>query len=166
MGRRGPAPLPTALKVLRGTARPGRINRHEPEPSPNAPALPDDISDEARVVWERVLREFGHSGVIRAADTDILRLYCEAVARYDYAARLLTETGPLIRGARGGELVKNPLHQIVRDNATLVRALAGDLGLTPSARTSLRYGDAAGTPRHSALGELMARHLATGVGRP
>jgi phage terminase small subunit len=34
-------------------------------------------------------------------------------------------------------LVKNPLHQIVRDNATLMLQLAGKLGLTPAARSGL-----------------------------
>jgi phage terminase small subunit len=45
-----------------------------------------------------------------------------------------------VRGARSGELVKNPLHQIVRDNAILQRAFARELGLTPSARTGLAVG--------------------------
>ena len=42
-----------------------------------------------------------------------------------------------MRGARSGELVKNPLHQIVRDNADLIRAFARELGFTPSARSAL-----------------------------
>jgi phage terminase small subunit len=44
-----------------------------------------------------------------------------------------------VRGAerRGGELVKNPLHQVVRDNADLVRAFARELAFTPSARSAL-----------------------------
>jgi P27 family predicted phage terminase small subunit len=80
---------------------------------------------------------FGATGVITAADHDALRCYCEAVARYEQAARLLVSSGPLVRGARSGELVKNPLHQIVRDNADLIRLYARELGLTPSARSGL-----------------------------
>lgn len=59
--------------------------------------------------------------------------------RYEHAAVLLEKSGPLVRGAerRGGELVKNPLHQVVRDNADLVRAFARELGFTPSARSAL-----------------------------
>jgi P27 family predicted phage terminase small subunit len=75
--------------------------------------------------------------VITGLDGDALRIYCEAVARYEYAAELLERAGPLIRGARAGEMVKNPLHQIVRDNADLVRAYARELGLTPGARAGL-----------------------------
>ena len=96
----------------------------------------------AKTVWRRVLREMGATGVITAVDADVLRIYCDSVARYLYAAGMLEASGPLITaggtGARRGELVKNPLHQIVRDNAVLVRALARELGLTPAARVGLR----------------------------
>ena len=138
MGSRGPLPKPTRLKVLHGETRPSRLNRGEPRPRSNRPRWPADLAPAAAVVWRRVMREMGATGVITAADTDVFRTYCEAVARYQYAATMLDQSGPLIRGARNGELVKSPLHQVVRDNAVLVRSLARELGLTPSARTGLR----------------------------
>ena len=160
MGRRGPAPMPTKLRLLRGETRPSQINRHEPEPLPGGPVMPDDVSPEAQAVWERVLREVGPTGVIRGADSDVFALYCEAVVRYRQAEALLRQTGPLVVDRHhGGSPVKSPLHQIVRDNAVLVRALAGELGLTPAARVGLRdAGDAA--PVASTLEALRARHAA------
>ncbi|HEY8636960.1 MAG TPA: phage terminase small subunit P27 family [Candidatus Limnocylindrales bacterium] len=137
MGRRGPAPTPTKVKMLRGETRPSRLNLHEPMPSPDVPKMPADMDAAAKLVWRRVLRDMRHTGVIRAADTDVLRAYCESVARYQHAARLLGQSGPLVRGQRG-ELVKNPLHQIVRDNADEIRQFARELGLSPSARVGLR----------------------------
>ncbi|MEX1173512.1 MAG: phage terminase small subunit P27 family [Chloroflexota bacterium] len=137
MGRRGPAPTPTKVKMLRGETRPSRLNHREPMPSPDVPKMPADMDPEAKVVWRRVLRDMRHTGVIRAADTDVLRAYCEGVARYQHAARLLGQSGPLVRGQRG-ELVKNPLHQVVRDNADEIRQFARELGLSPSARVGLR----------------------------
>ena len=138
MGRRGPAPAPTRLKLVRGERNKSRINTAEPEPAANAPVMPADMDAAAQAVWTRVMREFGQADIIRAADQDVLRIYCEAVARYEGAARTLAASSPLIRGARSGDLVKNPLHQIVRDNADLVRVLARELGLSPSARAGLR----------------------------
>ena len=47
---------------------------------------------------------------------------------------------PGVRAARPRarrELVRNPLHQIVRDNAVLLRGFARELGLTPSARSGV-----------------------------
>jgi len=113
------------------------VGRRAPEPRDIKPTMPADMDTAAQVVWKRVLREFGAANVITAADTDALRCYCEAVSRYTDAARMLAQSSPLVRGARGGELVRNPLHQIVRDNADLVRVYARELGLTPSARTGL-----------------------------
>jgi P27 family predicted phage terminase small subunit len=138
VGRRGPRPAPAALKLLRGETRPSRVNHHEPRPLDRFPEPPPDLSAAAAAVWGRVLAEFGHTRIIRAADHDVLRLYCEAVVRYEEASRLLAGSGPLVQSKRTGDLVKNPLHQVARDNAALVRQLAGDLGLSPSARTSLR----------------------------
>lgn len=139
MGSRGPAPMPTRLKILHGETRSARLNRYEPRPG-GQPRMPPDMSDEAKRVWRRVIRDFGATGVLTAVDADALRTYCEAAVRYVQAARTLEASGPLVRGARSGDLVKNPLHQIVRDNAILLRAFARELGLTPSARTGLTVG--------------------------
>ena len=51
--------------------------------------------------------------------------------------RAVRAVGPA-RPRRDGELVKNPLHQVVRDNADEVRLFARELGLSPSARAGLR----------------------------
>jgi P27 family predicted phage terminase small subunit len=103
--------------------------------------------DEAgRRVWRRVLREMRGSAVILAADADILRCYCEAVAAYERDVPLLMRAGPLITGARGRELVRNPLHQIVRDDRDAIRLLARELGLSPAARASLQLMPGAEAP--------------------
>ncbi len=138
MGRRGPAPTPTKVKRLRGETRPSRLNLREPMPSADIPKMPGDMDADAKVVWRRVIRDMRHTGVIRAADADVLRCYCEAVSRYAAAARVCGQTGPLVRGRHGAELVKNPLHQVTRDNADEVRQFARELGLSPSARVGLR----------------------------
>ena len=78
--------------------------------------------------------------MIRAADADVLRCYCEAVSRHAQAARLYAQSGPITR--RDGNLVKNPLHQVARDNADEVRQFARELGLSPSARVGLRIDQA------------------------
>ena len=136
-----PPRTPTKLKLLRGETRPSRLNRAEPKPRAGRPRMPLEMSPLAKTAWRHVIREMGATGVITAVDADVLRLYCESLARYRYAAGMLERSGPLITaggtGARRGELVKNPLHQIVRDNALLVRALARELGLTPAARVGL-----------------------------
>lgn len=136
MGRHGPPPRPTELKLLRGERDPKRLNRDAPKPRPGTPRMPTDMSTEARAVWRHVLREMEHTGIIRPVHVDVLRVYCEAVSRYRAAARLLEATGPLLKGQKG-EMVKNPLNQIVRDNARLLRDMAREMGLTPSSAEAI-----------------------------
>jgi P27 family predicted phage terminase small subunit len=99
--------------------------------------MPDDLSEAAKAVWKRTLASQAE-GVILAAHADILRLYAEAVVRYQDLQARLAKSGPLLRGARGTEVVKNPLVAMVRDEANLVRNLARELGLTPSSLSGVR----------------------------
>lgn len=154
MGKRGPAPTPTKLRVLRGNHS-RRPIPDAPEPLAGLPVIPDGMSDDAKSIWDRVIRDYGHTGVLTGVDGDALRVYCEAVVRYEHAAQLLEKSGPLVRGARSGDLVKNPLHQIVRDNADLIRAYARELGFTPSARSAL--GDAKKPTEGDALDRWIAQ---------
>lgn len=137
MGTRGPQPKPTRLRLLAGETRPSVINYAEPIPGGGPLTAPEDLRSEARIVWDRVVDSLGQTGVLTAADRDILRLYCEAYVRYVEAESMLAKTGPLLKG-RGGEYVKSPLHQIVRDNADSVKKYARELGLTPAARVGLK----------------------------
>lgn len=122
--------------------------------------MPDDLDPAAAAVWRRVMGEIGATGVIRGADADIFRLYCESVVRYSHAEALLRRSGPLVVDRHhGGAPVKNPLHQIVRDNALLVRQLAGELGLSPAARVGLRDESDAGRGS-TTLAALRARRAA------
>jgi P27 family predicted phage terminase small subunit len=136
LGRRGPAPLPTKVKILRGETRPSRVNYREPIPSSDAPKMPADMDTAAKAVWRRVISAMGQLGVIRVPDSDILRCYCEAVSRYAGASRPYAGSGPLVR--RDGGLVKNALHQVIRDDGEQIRLFARELGLSPSARAGLR----------------------------
>jgi P27 family predicted phage terminase small subunit len=128
--------LPTELKVLHGERRPSRLNRNAPK-AKNVPTMPAGMSAPAQAIWKRIIRDYAHTGVLTSVDADALRVYCEAVVRYEHAAAMLEQSGPLTRGARRGDLIKNPLHQIVRDDADLIRAFARELGFTPSARSAL-----------------------------
>ena len=137
MGTRGPAPKPTRLRLLAGETRPSVVNYAEPIPAGGPLTPPPDLRPEAREVWERVVAALGPTGVLTSADKDLLRLYSEPFVRYQEAEAMLSKTGPLLKG-RDGNFVKNPLHQIVRDNADAVKKYARELGLTPAARVGLR----------------------------
>jgi P27 family predicted phage terminase small subunit len=135
LGRRGKSPIPTALKVLHGERRSERLNTAAPVPN-GAPTMPRGMSRRAQSVWRRQIKALAGTGILTAADGDCLRVYCESVDRYIVASQMLAVDGPLIVGQKGND-VRNPLTQIVRDNAALVRTFGRDLGFSPGSREGL-----------------------------
>jgi P27 family predicted phage terminase small subunit len=116
-----------------------------------------DLDPAAKEVWQRVL-ETQAPGVILAAHTDTLRLYCDWVVRYESWSGHLARTGPLIKGSRGRDLVRSPLVAMVRDAGADVRVLARELGLTPSSLSTVHVAPA---PPDSRMLELMTPHRRT-----
>lgn len=138
MGKRGPAPKPTVLKLIDGT-RGSRVNHDEPLPTDAPPEAPATLSDAAREVWDYTLAELEAMRLAKAADRDALACYCEAVVNHRKASAVLAQSTILIKGIHGG-LVRNPALAVQRDSATLIRAFAQEFGLTPSARSGIAVG--------------------------
>jgi P27 family predicted phage terminase small subunit len=138
MPGKGFAPAPTKVKLLRGETRPSRVNYREPLPSAKIPAMPPDMDDEAKVIWRRVIATMGKTGVIRSPHGDMLRGYCEAVVDYNRAHAVLAATGILVKGQRPGDIVKNPVWQIVREARDQMLKFGTEFGLSPSSQSGLQ----------------------------
>lgn len=138
MGKRGPRPKPTNLRLLHGD-RKDRINDDEPIPEQGPPECPDDVSAEVREIWDHALTQLIVMGVATKADRDALRCYCEAVVTHRKASALLANSPLLIKGHRN-VLTRNPLLVVQRDAAAVIRAFAHEFGFTPSARSEIRKG--------------------------
>lgn len=145
MGRRGPAPHPTALKLLHGEHRASRINADEPRPRVAPPERPEWLTAAAAVEWERVSGELLVMRTARACDSVALAAYCEAVARLAAAVQLVAQAGLLIRDSNG-IVRKNPAVAMARDASNDVRQWAREFGLTPSARSPLRVEHSSSSP--------------------
>lgn len=138
MGKRGPAPKPTNLRLLHGD-RKDRINTDEPQPRDGVPQCPPECSDEVRAIWDYTVVELAAMRLATPADRDALVAYCEAVVTHRRASEVMAKSSVLIRGLHGG-LVRNPAVQIQRDAAMVMRAFAQEFGLTPSARSQIVMG--------------------------
>ncbi len=136
MGSRGPAPTPLRLQLARGETRPSRLHSGEPRASLTNVRMPREMDPVAKVVWRRVLATEA-PGVIRAVDEYLLRMYCESVSRYADLVRLYARSGPVVRGARGQEVVRNPLSSMIRAEVDQIRLVGRELGLSPAARAGL-----------------------------
>jgi P27 family predicted phage terminase small subunit len=119
--------------------RKDRINDDEPIPMEGPPVIPPATSTEVTAIWDYTVAHLAVMGLATPADRDVLRAYCEAVVVHQKASAILAGSPVLIKGLHGG-LVKNPAVQVQRDAAIVMRALAQEFGLTPSARSQIRMG--------------------------
>ncbi len=138
---RGRKPLPTHLKIISGTAKKARLNAHEPRPMIARPAPPPELSDDAKVEWERVVAELFQLGIVTQLDRGILGAYCQAHGRWQQAERTLAKmarmddsTGALLIKTQGGNTIQNPIVGIANKAMGDMVKYAVELGLTPSAR--------------------------------
>ncbi len=131
MGRRGPAPKPTVLRVLEGRVQHRPLPVGEPMPRLVMPRRPAVLTGEARAEWDRQASKLHAMGVLTEVDGSVLTMYCQSWKRWLQAEaaveRSLEATGRL-----------NRLRVLVAHRyASQVLQLAGQLGLTPSARTRM-----------------------------
>ena len=136
MGRRGPAPKPTQLRLLHGD-KPSRINTAEPRPRDVPPQRPAWLSPLAAEEWDRIAPDLARMGTAKAVDGTALAAYCEAVARFRAAGDILAQTQVLVVDRDDRPRV-NPAVRVARDASADMRMWARELGLTPSARAPLR----------------------------
>lgn len=147
---KGRKPLPTNLKVIRGTAQPCRLNEKEPRPVKlQKLTAPKTLSDAARKHWRSVARKLEKCGVLTVMDQDALALYCELYAQWVDANAMVQKKGMVIADARyrhkqsdPGQPVTVPvLSPYFRASLKLadqMKQLLGEFGMTPSSRTRIR----------------------------
>lgn len=135
MGKRGPAPYPTNLRILHGD-RPSRINTNEPVPRAGLPECPPWLDDDAKAVWAYVIGELQAMNLVTPADRDALAAYCTFVVQFERATRIVNKAGLLIKG-RKDAAVKNPAAQLQRDAAQMMHRLGGEFGMSPRARSEI-----------------------------
>lgn len=147
MGKRGPAPTPTNLRVLRGD-RKDRINTSEPQPLGEV-VCPEWLSADARQVWDRLAPDLQAKRVLTSWDVDTLAAFCTMVVAHRDASvdldrngtRIVTPMKELADGSVIYSTVKNPNWQVAREAAALMVTLGGRFGLNPSDRSQLSTGD-------------------------
>lgn len=139
MGKRGPSPAPTRLKVVRGDQE-SRINRNEPLPSDRMDIQPPDfLEGDALDIWHYYAADLIDKGCLTAWDVDTFAIFCKAVAVYRDCARRMGDVYTA-QGAAGG-VIKSPYHQIMRDCDQTIAKFSSRFGFTPGDRADLKVGD-------------------------
>ena len=146
---RGRPPTPTYLKLIKGTPRSNRAKRKaaKVDPSLGPPVPPAFLLVEAREEWDAQCGLLHKLGMLTALDAAIFAAYCQAYGRWQRAEKVLSEItldatdeatrGLLIRNS-SGKLIQHPLADIARAAMADAVKYAGEIGLTPSARSKVR----------------------------
>ena len=114
----GRRPKPTALKILKGTARKSRLNVKEPQPKGcDITKCPAWLCSEGKKEWKRLASSLKESGILTELDTSAFAVLCQMRGEY-------------IEGTKNKEPVSMA-------HVTQMRLLAAEFGLTPSSRSKV-----------------------------
>lgn len=139
MGKRGPQPHPTALKLVRG-AREDKINRDEPAVGERAiPEPPIELDDRAMGRWRDVTGLLHRAGILRTSDAAVLARYCVMWSQWSRCVEDVQRNGMTVRGARGGK-VANPAATHARALSEHLMRIEDRFGLSATARAGLKVG--------------------------
>ena len=161
MGRSGPAPLPTALKILRGTMRADRVNPAEPRPLPvSSLAAPAWLTDDGRKVFRRLARQLAALRLLSETDLPLLGLLSDQWSIYFSAREFLKEQKSdvyTLRDADGNVRAIQQYPQVaIRNKAALAIArLSAEFGLSPSSRARVSVSKGADAPVDELEGYLV-----------
>ncbi len=142
MGRRGPRPEPTALKVLKGNPGKRPLNDREPEPRADAPRCPSWLNKDAKAKWHQLVPELKKMRVLTVVDGDALTNYCQTWSRWRAAEEFIQRHGDVIpiKDDKGNVkyLQQVPQVSIARNLVQVLNRYQQEFGLTPSARTRIK----------------------------
>ncbi len=168
MGLRGPATIPTPLKILKGTAKKKDIERAKKEPKPQAiaPVCPDWLYPEAKAEWSRLVPELERIGLLTMVDGMSLACLCQAWAEFCLATKILASEGHVmivggeavdivrdedgtIKSQRwvGGQPQPHPMVSQQRTAWKAVKDFCAVFGLNPSSRTRIEVPTKQAGPR-------------------
>lgn len=138
MAKRGRRPIPTKLKIARGTLRKDRVRPDEPDLPRGMPDMPERLEGDAVAVhkWKELSQILFDLGVLTTADGEALATLCELHSSEQACLKELREVGPTIHTDLGG-VKPNPAGSLYRSIAALKNSLLSEFGLTPSSRTKV-----------------------------
>ena len=148
MSTRGRHKTPSALKKLRGTDQPCRMNPEEPMPDILVSAkCPEHLMDDdiAKETWEYIVPLLINMKVLAATDLVGLERICEVVSDIRETRSMIKQYGRVIYEERmdstGERFIIAKTNPAVAQNKALLsefRSFANVYGLTPAARASLK----------------------------
>ena len=133
----GRKPLPTQLKLVKGTARPHRMNPAEPQPVVAVPPPPEHLDDAAAAKFTELAELLARHGVMTELDAGALARYAVIWRRWLEAEAEVKRRGPVVKTV-GGNIIQNPFLAVANKCLAQMGQIESEFGLTPSSRTRIR----------------------------
>ena len=137
MGKRGPAPKPTALRVFEGT-RIQRPTMRDGEPLPElleSPVCPEWIGEWGRAAWDRMTPQLVGTRLFTEADYDLFAQWCFAHDMFHQARLDLAANGLCFDTEKGRQA--NPAAKIMNAQTAIIVKIGTLFGMGPAARVGL-----------------------------
>jgi P27 family predicted phage terminase small subunit len=140
----GRKPLPTHLKLVKGTARPHRMNKAEPKPVVAVPAPPDHLDEEASTKFIEMAEMLARHGVMTELDTGALARYVVIWRRWLEAEAEVKRRGHVVKTSNDN-IIQNPFLSVANKCLAQMHQIEAEFGLTPSSRSRIRIAEPAET---------------------
>jgi P27 family predicted phage terminase small subunit len=136
---KGRKPLPTAIKEMRGTVQPCRVNKNELRPDVLAklPPVPRWFTKTQRKIYKAKGEQLRGMGVLTTLDIELFVSFCREYGNYiDSSIEL--EKIPLLASLSEaqGNIVKR-VSKVNKESWERAKSLASEFGFTPSSRAKL-----------------------------
>lgn len=134
----GPAPKPTALKLLTGNAGKRAPSKREPKLKAEKPRTPAHLNATAKHAHKGLCELLLSMGVLTVADGKGLELLCAAYAEWRGLAKIVKTEGYTYEttNGQGERMIKaRPEVAMGSDAWKRVKSMIVEYGLTPSSRT-------------------------------
>ena len=141
MGKRGPRPEPTIIKIAKGNPGKRALNQSEPKPPSDDIKPPSWVTGVSLEKWEEVVPKLVGMGVMTNADIDTIVRYCtmhEGYVKYlDQVRRGLDVL--VIRDDKGKVkyMQITPAATMLSKLSASMLRIEQEFGLTPSSRSGI-----------------------------
>jgi P27 family predicted phage terminase small subunit len=142
MGKRGPKPKPTALRVFEGD--PGRLlGKRSGEPAPAigsaVPAPPDWLGEVGQAVWREEAPKIHALRLLTEVDCRLFALYCEAWEDFAAARALIAKEGLIAVSDKGAEY-QHPAVGVKNKAIQRIKQIGAEFGIGPASRVGMKLG--------------------------
>ena len=125
MGRRGPPPLPTALKLERGNPGHRPLNEDEPEFAPLEEPRPAELTGRGAAEWDRLAPELRAKGLLTVSGRTLFFEVCHLTGEIDTLQKLIRRTA-------WRDPMRLPWEKLLNAKRTQLRQTSAEFGLTPA----------------------------------